>query len=331
LEARHITLAEILREEGYDTYAIVSHSHVKKEFGFSQGFDYFDDNFKGFKRNADEVANLSIKLLRKIKPKKFFLWLHVREPHAPYNPPEEYKAMFLSSFKGEDKEKFYIIQARKQFASNSEIHRLRAEYDGNIRFADDNLRKIFEYLSKQDLLRNTVVIITADHGESLGEHYIFSHNELYYGILRVSLIIKIPNIKGSLKDYPVSSVDIFPTILDIVSSKRSYFRGLRGKNLFLKRDGNETQFSEYLDRYSIIKNNWRLYIDNRSKKEFLFDLTSDSNEEINLIELEKDTYQSLRSDLTIIINSKAIRINREREIRLDKQLIEELKSLGYMQ
>lgn len=107
------------------------------------------------------------------------------------------------------------------------------------------MREIFNFLEKKNILKNSIIIITADHGESLGEHKLFDHNDLYYNILHVPLIVKIPEHEGRNVNYSASSVDIFPTIIDLLGyeSERQELQ-LRGKNLFKKRGEEYIQFSE---------------------------------------------------------------------------------------
>lgn len=112
---KYLTLATFLKSKGYDTFAILGHRYVKNKFGFSQGFDYFDDSF-GEYRNSNEIFNQFKKLFRENKIKnKFFLWVHFREPHSPYNPPEEYKSKFsVGMVKGLENRKNYIIYGEKR-------------------------------------------------------------------------------------------------------------------------------------------------------------------------------------------------------------------------
>lgn len=330
LRDKHITVAEFLREKEYNTIAIVGHYYLAKKYGFHRGFNYFDDNFYAL-RTADEMQELAVSLLKKIdKNKKFFLWMHFREPHSPYTPPDKYKELFFEPFAGQDGDKICTIYGQRRLLSSKEIHELIIAYDANIRFVDDNLRSLFEYLGRENLIKKSIIIITADHGESLGEHNIFDHNELYYGILHIPLIIKIPYTKSGIITYPVSVLDIFPTILDLLNYKDSALKlDLKGKSIFLKRDKNEIQFSEYPSRYSIIENNWRLFLNKDGNYE-LYNIKTDPQELNNLISIEKEQFALLKQKLDEYLRRSSYQ-NKPTKPILDSQSEEKLKALGYVQ
>lgn len=355
------TLAEILKNSGYNTAAIVSHVYVKHEFMPSQGFDYYDDNFYIIRdidemsiRNASETSGLTISWLKKNSKNPFFLWLHYREPHMPYDPPEYIFEEFYKKENGEltfydakeicvgcvttykmmhdriktDNVQKYVLFGRERNLSNRELNQLRALYDGNIRYLDTNLERLFEYLNSSGLIENTLILLTADHGESLGEHNIFDHNELYYGILHVPLILKHPKLKKNIVDKPVSSVDIFPTILSILDiwfDKTT----IRGKNLFLKE--NEFQFAQYSsDHYTIIKEDWKLL--HKDGTDFLFNIRFDPNESFDLKEENKLVLDNLKTWALRIIAEQIKLVDSEpvSNRTVDKELKEELESLGYL-
>lgn len=325
----NITIVEFLKKKGYETYGIVGHYYVAKKFGFFRGFNYFNDNFYAF-RNADEMQRLAIELLKKIKKnKKFFLWLHFHEPHSPYRSLAQYRKIFSETFSGQDTEKIYTIYGNKLLLSNKQIHELIIAYDANIRFMDDNLRILFKFLKKHDLIRKSIIIITADHGESLGEHNIFDHNELYYGIIHVPLIIKAPYSKGGVISYPVSLIDIFPTVLDLLGYKEEALKlNLRGRNLFLNRKIDEIQFSEYPNKKSIIKDNFRIFLNESNFG--LYNIKDDPVESNNLVSIEKEKFEFLKKGLDNFIKKKEPCTEKPRVI-LNEEDKEKLKSLGYVQ
>jgi arylsulfatase len=249
------SLSELLKKNGYYTKAIVGHARVKSIFGFSKGFDEFDDNFE-FTRNASEMTSLAINWIKGNNKRPFFLWLHYREPHAPYTPPKEYFDMFYEPFIGNVEYHNYTIYGRRMDVSNEEIHNLSIAYDGNIRFLDDNLRILFKFLNNSGLLNNTLIIFTADYGESLGEHFIFDHNDLYYNIIHVPLILKHPYLGHKLINEPTALVDIFPTVLDVLDIK--YNQNIRGESLFSSKLENRLLFAGYKNYYTLIRDEWKL-------------------------------------------------------------------------
>lgn len=342
LRGNDSTLTELLKENGYYTKAIVSITPLKSIFGFSKGFNEFDDHFD-FIRRANETTDLAINWLKNNDKKPFFLWVHYKEPHSPYDIPKTHLDMVYEPFNGSIKYHFYTIYGENSNLSNEMIYNLTVAYDENIRFLDDNVEILFEYLNNSRLLDNSFIVITADHGESLGEHFIFDHNDLYYGIIHVPLILKHPNLKSKIIDQPVALVDVFPTIFDALDIKYNYT--LRGKSLFSNGLKERFQFAEFQDYYTIIKDEWKLMRGYCKKDkctseklnqdyERLFNIKMNPNETIDLKEINKDVYENLRSELDGLLNtslsvSKSLVSNTS--TILDEKTRARLRELGYIE
>jgi len=328
----YMTLPVFLQSKGYETFAVVGHTYVNRIFGFARGFDRFDDNFNGF-RNAEEMTRGAVQLLReRSKKKSFFLWLHYKEPHAPYAPPERYLQMFRREWPlaGDGEWALYSSQGKKRYLSERRIQELIDSYDANIRYADDQLKDLFEYLKQNGLLKNSIIIITADHGESLGEHRIFGHNELYYGILRVPLLMKVPGIRGRVIQYPVASLDLFPTIMELLGYKNSpLLEQLRGKDLLGEHKEPRELFSEYDNRASLIFGDFRLFHKAKEKYE-LYNISRDENESDNLISSEEKAFSFLKQKMDLHSKVPACPADTDK-LLLDQNTKENLESLGYAQ
>ena len=193
------TLAEIMRENGYRTGACVGAFVLDSIFGLNQGFDFYEDRFPARgkpmevlynDRKAGEVTHIGLNWLEKNRGKKFFLWLHYFDPHATYSPP----APFAEEYQ-------------------------KCPYDGEIAYTDQCIGDLFKGLERLGLSKRTIIILTADHGESLGEHGEATHAIFIYdATLRVPLIIKGPEgvfPKGKSIPALVSNMDILPTVLDL--------------------------------------------------------------------------------------------------------------------
>src|SRR5204862_5140986 len=168
------TLASILKEHGYTTGAVIGSAVLDSRFGLNRGFDFYYDHFDfnrlqesnldQMERPGNVVADVTLDWLSKNYQKKFFLWMHLYDPHYPYRPPAPY----------------------------SEEYRDRP-YDGEIAFADAQVGRLIEFLKNKGLYQNTLIILSGDHGESLGEHGEKTHGFfIYNATLHVPLIIHLP-------------------------------------------------------------------------------------------------------------------------------------------
>ena len=203
-----LTLAEWLKGQGYETGAFVGAFPVDSRFGLVQGFDVYDDNYgtQGptdmvfVERKAEVVvAKASEWLQGRTGP--WFLWVHLFDPHQPYQPPEP----FLSQYPDRP-------------------------YDGEIAYTDSALAKLFGRLDELKVADRTAVIFTADHGESLGEHGETTHGYFAYNAtLRVPLILTLPGAKAARIDGNAGHVDIFPTVCELLGGKAP--AGLQGRSL----------------------------------------------------------------------------------------------------
>jgi arylsulfatase A-like enzyme/Flp pilus assembly protein TadD len=224
LADEHRTLAEELRDRGYQTAAFVGAYVLDGHFGLDQGFEVYDDEVNPAQdaarqtefseRPADRVSDAALAWLAgaSVKPEPFFAWLHYFDPHAPYWPPEAFARRFPDRL-----------------------------YDGEISFTDEQLGRIIGFLEKHALRERTLVVLTADHGESLGEHGEETHALLIYdATVRVPLILSCPALFASDFAYgagAVGLVDLFPTLLHLLAIDAE--TGVDGRDLFADPPGAE--------------------------------------------------------------------------------------------
>jgi tetratricopeptide (TPR) repeat protein len=202
------TLATRLKAAGFSTGAFVGGFPLTRRFGLTPGFDEYDDQISELhgdrvmsvpERPADAVVSRTIGWIDRV-PGKFFGWVHLFDPHSPYAPPEPFDAQYAD-----------------------------APYQGEVAFVDAALGPLFERL--RALPRPTLVIVTSDHGESLGEHNELTHGMFAYeATLRVPLIVAtiVPgqdDPRGRVIDTPARHVDIAPTVVEAV--------GLQGDDTWL--------------------------------------------------------------------------------------------------
>jgi arylsulfatase len=239
------TLASVLKDAGYATQAVVDNSNVAKSLGFGKGFDSYREIWED-RSLKDEMAGTraitEAGLARFQAPteagRPWFLWLHYVNPHTPYTPPAPFDKKFLD---GSEKRspRLSVVKSfhgglPKQWAhpGQDRLGYYVAQYDGEIAAVDQEIGRLGAALREQGLLQKTVVMLTSDHGESLGEHdYYFDHGEnLFDPSLKIPLLVVAPGGAAARRS-PVfaSTLDIVPTLLDAV--KVSYPPDLAGHSL----------------------------------------------------------------------------------------------------
>ncbi len=241
------TLAEILKGHGYRTVARVANLALESKVGFAQGFDDFampavERSGPGMFEGGAMTAEAE-QLLDTLGDSPFFLWLHFMDPHGPYFPPESHRALFAAAdyrWPGEtdltvagSNYGLFIIPAYQAVEGRTQPADYRARYDAEVRYTDDHIAAIVRKLRARGLWDRSLFILTADHGESLGEHgYYFQHGWfLYDDCLRVPLLLRAPGIfpAGRRVRRSVSLVDVTPTVLDILGLPRR--EALEGRSL----------------------------------------------------------------------------------------------------
>lgn len=240
------SLIQILREHGYRTAFISGHGAIPS-------FEILRfDTFINTSGKADTVTRMSAKWLRKEPDKPFFLWIHYIEPHAPYGPPPPWDRMFLHD---EYSERYDDIPAELipprtlvRDTSATDLDYYVAQYDGEIRFVDTYIGNLLTYLTSSGLDETTLVILSADHGESLGEQgrYFLHGGFPYEAVIRVPLILRCKGlIPGSRRiDGQVQLLDVAPTILDLLNLEAP--PGLQGISLLPSILREESRWSRLL-------------------------------------------------------------------------------------
>ncbi len=300
-----LSLPYILRKMGYNTYAIVRDEYTKSKYGFDHGFNYFDENYVF--SDAEETFNSAMAVVKNRLKEPFFLWIHNEEPHSPYLPPEEYFREFyrnsslrtVYSFINRsiyrpyevEEEKYgqfnqdllkvskssasYDIYGRTVVLGSEELKQLRARYWGNIKYADEHFGRFMKHIKGQPFFDHTVVVITSDHGESLGDHHLFDHNDLFQDIIHVPLLVHLPGQNEKrIIDTPVELVDIYPTLLELLEIEVK--EKIRGENLLKEKGEKAFQFSEYPWKKVIIKDKIKHVWDRASS--YSYQLDKDPNE-----------------------------------------------------
>ncbi len=317
------TLASVLRDHGYTTGAVVASAVLDSRFGLNRGFDFYYDHFdfnrleesniEEMERPGNIVADVALDWLQRNYQKKFFLWMHLYDPHYPYHPPEP----FGSEYKDRP-------------------------YDGEIAFADQQVGRLVRFLKERNLYRNTVIVLSGDHGESLGEHGEKTHGFfIYNATLHVPLIFHVPSSivpKTRTPKELVNLADLMPTVLNVLhvdaptdiqgrsllpliqSGRQADSRSMYAETFLPRLHFNWSELrSVETDKYQFIE----------APKPELYDLSVDPGELHNLFAEKHAVADELRARLKYLIVQNSAGQELAEKTGLDPALMERLKSLGY--
>ena len=359
LDSKFTTLAEYLKSFGYYAIAFLSNGNYRIRRGFEQGFDYFHvygDECDAKKLTAKVLSTLD----RHKKDKPIFVWIHYMDPHIPYYFHKEY----FNNFEGDrlyrqndktlelkpdniDTKNYLRGWASKGYIPPKAFHKDKyslnyyiACYDAEVAYGDFYIGDLFRNIKKD----NTIIILTADHGESLGEHNIyFAHGEnIYDEVLHIPLIIKDNRYfkGGKIVSRPVSGIDIVPTILNRVNPiwyffNKNKFDGIDLKSIAENKDARRKYIYSYYPwafsirdidknvKYTLWKNGpEELYI----LPDEINNLINDSSPKIDSIKVR--LRESLRSWLkTYPVASDP----NAKRVYIDEETARNLRNLGYLQ
>jgi arylsulfatase A-like enzyme len=236
LSCRMETVAEVLQRQGYGTHAVVANAAVGSELNFDQGFDTFVETWKLAHNGqavdpnrAEAVTRIAAAELDRFDRRRpFFLWVHYLDPHWPYSPPPEWGQRFVKDrfydpgvripiARGKKVQEMMGIGEGQVDAGHDELGYYVARYDDEIAYTDEQIGKLLAALRAKGLLGKTLIVVTADHGESLGEHhYFFDHGRFgYQTCLRVPLIVSYPGVLAPRVDPDAAElIDLAPTLIE---------------------------------------------------------------------------------------------------------------------
>ncbi|HVR44637.1 MAG TPA: sulfatase-like hydrolase/transferase [Thermoanaerobaculia bacterium] len=320
------TLAERLSERGYATAAFVAAFVLDKRWGLAQGFDHYDDEFQldpgqrldlaRVQRPADEVVDAALEWLEgRDRAKAFFGWVHLYDPHVPYDPPEPFRSRFAAG-------------------GPSSL------YDGEIAFVDSQLARLLKWLDRENLANDTVVIVVGDHGEGLGSHGEGEHGYYVYDYtVRVPLILRVPGVPATRVRTQVRTIDLLPTLADLVMGQPA--EPVQGTTLLPLLDGDSADhppyaYSEsmvtYLQYgwsalYSLRTNDYK-YIE--APRRELYELGTDPGETVNRFDDMRRVALELRNELTRMREEDSRQESEVQEANLDEETLRMLASLGYV-
>lgn len=355
-----LSISEILKNKGYRTsFLIGGNTALREQFNFPQGFDYYINEGKKLSR-APVLTDKFLSLIPKSPKERFFAYIHYMDVHMPYA-----KNDFNNLFTGEKENKYFIAgevsqhQVRDWTAQNKLSQQDKqfciGLYDGQIRLVDRQIERIIQALKEKGIYDNTLVVITADHGEEFWDHGNFEHaHSLYNEIIHIPLVIvgnRVPS--AEVKKY-VSLIDLMPTVLKLtqIPTGRFNLQGVDFSHL-LSDGGKVGEDGPGVDVFAmgtlygdeklclVDQNNYKLIFNTgneeekdplpgyRSKEKYeLYHLSGDSMERENLVKVDNRRFLALEKELERFAGIKALRKSKRRE--LDEETKKQLKSLGYL-
>lgn len=348
LASSFVTIAEVLKEKGYKTIGFNSNYVINSNFNFNQGFDeWIEFGSKEVKKiKAKKITAQLIPWVEKNYDNPFFLYIHYLDPHSPYQAPEPYKNFFDRTYRGNVTGSHKDLRNPKFFQKyQNELKHLISLYDNEIRYVDSEIKKLFDKLKELNILDESIIILTSDHGEGFLEHGRFFHSySIYSELINVPLIIRYPKLfkPGQLSNIYTQHIDIFPFLLEAlgVESSRYNFEGTPLIFNITKMDPDITQktpevLSEHLRKNnnaqkSLIYKDWKLIKDINSNRFRLYNIKSDSKDFYDLIHKERQIALELNNKLTQLEERLKKTKVLSPKVRLNKQLKEQLKALGYI-
>lgn len=320
LKPSAITLAKILKAQGWDTGAFLGASVLKKSFGFSPGFDVYDDQMPRSgngredgeypERRAGVVVDHALNWLGSQSGKPFFIWVHLYDPHEPYNPPDPFLTRYRSN-----------------------------PYDGEVAYTDQQLGRFLDAVGKKSAHGKTLIVVLGDHGESLGDHGEFNHGVfLYDSTLRIPLLMAGPGIPAVTVNQQVRTIDLLPTILDLMGGKpplecqgATLTPLFHGKSVAPSYSYEETLYPKvnmgWAELRGVRTDKWK-YV--RAPKPELYDLAADPGEKNNVIDAHQKEYRELDAKLKVLSRVGQNGDEKISSVQVDPQTLEQLKSLGYL-
>ncbi len=310
-----VTLAALLKTKGYSTGAFVGSQILNGSFGLNRGFDIYGDQFADedqSERRAGEVNRAAFEWLEKQKRKPVFLFLHYYDPHDAYEPPEPFATTFKENL-----------------------------YAGEIAYTDHCIGKVIAKLKSLGMYESSLIIVTGDHGEMLGEHGEAGHMYfIYQSAVKVPLIYKLPGSSGPQRIEDIAGIiDIVPTVCDLLDIEPP--TGIQGKNLAPYFSNTPPQSEDrhiyceslYPTKYeantllSLVSNRWK-YI--QTTRPELYDLQKDPGEQTNLVKTQPQRARILKDRLAQILEQTVRQEKGQEDTPLGAEALKHLLSLGYV-
>ena len=361
LEPEHRTLAEVLRDAGYDTGAVQTHPRLVRGSGFEQGFRDYDDDVPAHPLAEQAVARaIEWIAAKRGGSRPWFLWMHLMDPHWTYDPPAGWRTTFGPEHPLPS-ETYRRLQAReitigpilyRNRMTPEEIGGFVDLYDAEIRYTDHALGTLVERLRASGDLDRTLIVVTADHGESLGENdYYFEHGAFGgEAEIHVPLILVAPGRLPAGVRIPatVRTLDVAPTVTDVLGIESGgSFRGYSLRPLVEGTPEDRPCFGEtgkvFHEENAVrevegLAGKWRWLrrgpfklvhrpLADGTARRVLYDVTADTGETVDVAERYPQRFEELSAEMDALL---AEDVDPVREYHISDEAHEQLRSLGYV-
>lgn len=335
---------ETIRSNGFRTAAFTGGGQLSHAFGFARGFESYWEPKTDYldKHQIKTMQEASFNWLDEHSNEKFFLFLHTYEVHCPYNPPQEFFQKWAAWYDGPlKKESCYPDIHLNKRASSIDYEYIRSLYSAEVNYVDVFMGELLRKLKALGIYDKTLIIFLADHGESLGEHGYIGHNQLYQVQLHVPLVMHIPGTQAMQLHAPLESLDVIPTIFELlkIKSEPETFQGksilplIGNKDAF---DKNRPLISEQPGQVRVRINDLVVVFSTEGKfSDQLHNLKTDPLELKNIAPENSQLVKKMKLLYFQMINSSKklsdLFVLEEGKIPiLDEGTLEQLKALGYI-
>jgi arylsulfatase A-like enzyme len=346
------TVGEYFKSKGFSTAGIVSHILVQPQFGYAQGFDYYE--LIPFKGNVHSiisslrVTDMATRWLESNSERPFFMFLHYFDPHNNYYHHKKFDR--TSWYKGPVTSGMDLRELKKLIPNmtKEDVVALRGFYDEEIAFTDFSIGLLLSYLRDHGLDKDTLIVLTADHGEELTERGYIGHTRtLYDELVRVPFIFNLPGrfAPARVKE-PVSTMDLLPTMQGLFGDKKQtqiagedlseiLLAGAKeplARKIFSEVDYRAGQITAH--KLGVVDGNLKLVLDKSSQQYEFFDLKKDPSETINIEDSSSPDFKRLQAAIKgfqaryqtdAVESNKLVAPKAESQDKMDQ-----LKSLGYL-
>lgn len=344
LREREISLAEVLREAGYATHGVVSHSYLAEHHGFTQGFDTYDaSNALGHRAiTSKAVTDLSIEALERPREGPFFLFAHYFDAHYEYM--DQPGAPWADGYRGwlRSELDYENLLKNRHLLGTRDQEWLIDLYEEEIAHLDREIGRLVEWIDARGLAASTLFVVVADHGEEFLDHQSFGHSTtLYQEQLHVPLIVAAPGgPAGEARDEVVETRAVFGTVLDVLDV--DFASAARGRSVLGPQEQSGKAFSivwlpdsklewgKHVRLSSLRDGRWKLIRDYTRDVALLFDLEADPRERRDVSAEEPEVLQRMRTVLETWTSEQENRGGAATTVAIDPDQARMLEELGYL-